>query len=395
MKYLQQCKDIIDTASHGVDNTPNTNGVDPGDDDADNDGTPESDNTDTDDIPEKYDDDVQDFYTDNDDTSDDGKDIVQDNSDSEIEQECYLFEALMYEKERAINKYTQQKAIYEALLNESTDVVKEAIEDKARNVGSFIDSIVNQIKKIIQSMKDSLTKNYAPVIESVKKNRSKIEGVTVPKGWTIDIIDDGPLAGVKLATFDVNDIPDMSDKRKYYIKKYSFLKESAIDQNATSAKDMVLSSIKGQESATFGSAQLKDSVAFVVDRYSKIASNIEAMSNALPSQKSAAERAATNESATSLEGTMKMYFEADEAEVPKDQQKATNKVDAAKSYFRLNSEMITALMNINSMLMKKHLNFVSKAANIAGVSIANPTLGKDNNNANNNTDQNQNNAENK
>ena len=154
---------------------------------------------------------------------------------------------------------------------------------------------------------------------------------------------------------------------------------------------MVLSSIKGQESATFGSAQLKDSVAFVVDRYSKIASNIEAMSNALPSQKSAAERAATNESATSLEGTMKMYFEADEAEVPKDQQKATNKVDAAKSYFRLNSEMITALMNINSMLMKKHLNFVSKAANIAGVSIANPTLGKDNNN----TDQNQNNAENK
>ena len=397
IKYLQQCKDIIDTASHGVDNTPNTDGVDPGDDDVDNDGTPEADD-DTgvdDDIPEKYDDDVQDFDPDNDDTSDDGKDIVQDNSDSEIEQECYLFEALMYEKERAINKYTQQKAVYEALLNESTDVVKEAIEDKARNVGSFIDSIVNQIKKLIQSMKDSLTKNYAPVIESVKKKAGDIKKVKIPDGWTIDIIDDGPLGSVVLANFDVNDIPDMSDKRKYYIKKYSFLKESAIDQNATSAKDMVLSSIKGQESATFGPAQLKDSVAFVVDRYSKIASNIEAMSNALPSQKSAAERAATNESATSLEGTMKMYFEADEAEVPKDQQKATNKVDAAKSYFRLNSEMITALMNINSMLMKKHLNFVSKAANIAGVSIANPTLGKDNNNANNNTDQNQNNAENK
>ena len=103
MKYLQQCKDIIDTASHGVDNTPNTNGVDPGDEDINNDGTPDSDNIN--DIPEKYDDDIQDFDADNnDDSSDDEKDVVQDNSESEVEQECYLFEALIFEKERAINR---------------------------------------------------------------------------------------------------------------------------------------------------------------------------------------------------------------------------------------------------------------------------------------------------
>ena len=396
MKYLQQCKDIIDTASHGADNTPNTNGVDPGDEDIDNDGDPESDNTDYD-IPEKYDDDIQDFdIASGDDSSDDEKDVVQDNSESEVEQECYLFEALMYEKERAINRYAQQKSVYEALINESTDIViREAIEDKAKNVGSFIDSIVNQVKKLIQSMKDSLTKNYAPVIESVKKKAGDIKKVKIPDGWTIDIIDDGPLGSVVLANFDVNDIPDMSDKRKYYIKKYSFLKESAIDQNATSAKDMILSSIKGQESAPYNGKSLENSIEFIITRYGNIAKKIEEMANRLPSQKSAAERAATNESTSSLESTMKMYFEADEAEVPKDQQKATNKTDAAKSYFRLNSEMITALMNINSMLMKKHLNFVSKAANMAGVSIANPSLGKNNdNNANNSTD-NQNNNDNK
>ena len=397
MKYLQQCKDIIDTASHGMDNTPNTDGVDPGDEDINNDGTPESDNTDYD-IPEKYDDDIQDFDIDSDDdSSDEEKDIVQDNSESEVEQECYLFEALMYEKERAINRYAQQKSVYDALINESTDIaIQEAIEDKAKSVGSFIDSIVNQVKKLIQSMKDSLTKNYTPVIESVKKNAEKIKTAKIPKGWTIDVIDDGPLASVTLANFDVNDIPDMTDKRKYYIKKYSFLKESKIDQNATSAKDMILSSIKGQESATYNSKSLEDSIKFITDRYGNIASKIETMANILQSQKNTAERAAsTNESTSSLESTMKMYFEADEAEVPKDQQKATNKTDAAKSYFRLNSEMITALMNINSMLMKKHLNFVSKAANMAGVSIANPSLGKNNdNNANNSTD-NQNNNDNK
>lgn len=397
MKYLQQCKDIIDTASHGVDNTPNTNGVDPGDEDIDNDGDPESDNTDYD-IPEKYDDDIQDFDIDSDDnSSDEEKDIVQDNSESEVEQECYLFEALIFEKERAINRYAQQKSIYDALINESTDIaIREAIEDKAKNVGSFIDSIVNQVKKLIQSMRDALTKNYAPVIESVSKKKGEISKVKIPDGWTIDKIDDTPLQNIPLAKFDVADIPDMGDKRKYYIKKYSFLKESNIDQNATSAKDMILSSIKGQESAPYKNSDLDYSINFVVNGYKKIADNIERMSNDLPSQKSAAERAAaTNESASTLENTMKMYFEADEAEVPKDQQKATNKTDAAKSYFRLNSEMITALMNINSMLMKKHLNFVSKAANMAGVSIANPSLGKNNdNNANNSTD-NQNNNDNK
>ena len=395
MKYLQQCKDIIDTASHGIDNTPNTNGVDPGDEDINNDGTPDSDNIN--DIPEKYDDDIQDFDADNnDDSSDDEKDVVQDNSESEVEQECYLFEALMYEKERAINRYAQQKSVYEALINESTDIViREAIEDKAKNVGSFIDSIVNQVKKLIQSMKDSLTKNYSPVIESVRKNAGKIKDVKIPDGWTIDIINDGPLASVALATFDINDIPDMADKRKYYIKKYFFLKESEIDKNATSAKDMVLSSIKGQESATYNGKSLEDSIEFITKRYANIASKIEAMANSLPSQKSAAERAATNESASTLDSTMRMYFEADEAEVPKDQQKATNKTDAAKSYFRLNSEMITALMNINSMLMKKHLNFVSKAANMAGVSIANPSLGKDDNNNANNNNADQNNNDNK
>lgn len=377
IKYLHQCKDIIDTAVHGVDNTPNTDGVDPGDEDTDNDGTPDSD------IPEQEDDDIQDFRISDDDESEDSeKDVVQDNSDTEIEQECYLFEAIIFEKERAINKYSQKKAVYEALVSEAdAQTVKNAIQDKANNVGSFIDSIVNQIKTLMQKMKDALTKNYDPVIESVKKNRGKIESVKIPDGWTMDVIDDTKLNSTALAKFDPNDISDMSDKRKYYIKKYNFLQDSKIDQDATSAKDMVLASIKGNESTPYTNNNLQDSVDFIVTRYTKHASDIEKMANDLPTQKNAAQRAATNESTLDLNGTMKMYFEADTADVPKDQQKATNKADAAKTYFRLNSEMITALMNINSMLMKKHLNFVTKAANIAGVSIDNPTLGKDKNTA--------------
>lgn len=378
MKYLRQCKDIIDTAANGIDNTPNTV------------SNPQEDN----DIPEKYDDDIQDFNSDNDISDDtEDKDIVQDNSDSEIERECYLFEAIMYDKERAITKYIQQQTMYEALIEESDNIIKEAIEDRVKNIGSFIDSIINQIKKLMQTMKDSMTKNYTPVIESVNNNKKAILGVKIPDGWTIDRIDDTPLQSISLPKFDVADIPDMGDKAKYYIKKYPFLKNSKIDQNANarSAKDIILSSIKGKENDKYTGTDLANSVKFIITGYSAIAKNIERMSNDLSTQKSAAERISTNESSLNLENTLKMYFEADEADVPKDQQKATNKTEAAKSYFRLNSEMIAALMNINSMLMKKHLNFVSKAANIAGITISNPSVGKDDNSTNNNnTDNNQN-----
>ena len=381
MKYLQQCKDIIDTASHGVDNTPNTDGVDPGDEDVDNDGTPDSNDTTTDDdTPEQYDDDIQDFNTNDNtgDTSDTEKDVVQDNSESEVEQECYLFEALMYEKERAINKYSQQKSIYEAIINEADGQdVKNAIQNKANAVGAFIDSIIEQIKTLINRMRGALTKSYAPIIKVVGEKSGTLKNTKVPDGWTIDEIKDDDLSKVALADFNVNDIDLMSDKKKYYAEKYSSIIKN-VDENTNSAKDMILASIKGTEGKPYGKTELAYSVDFIATRYKNISDNIDKMAARLQSQKTAAQRVAQNASTImDFNNTMKTYFEADAAEVPKDQQKATNKSDAGKTYFRLNSEMITALMNINAMLMKKHLNFVSKIANIAGVQLPSPKIGKE------------------
>lgn len=370
IKYLQQCKDIIDTAAHGIDNTPNTNGVDPGDDDINNDGNPESDY-----IPEEDDDFIQDFNTSNNTSTDNS---IQDNSDTELEQECYLFEAIIYEKERAVNRYSQKKAVYESLINEAdAQTVKNTIQDKVNNAGIFIDSIINQIKKLMQKMKDALTKNYAPIIKVVTNKANDIKNTEIPKDWTIDEIKDDDLAEVTLANFDVNDIDLMSDKKKYYAEKYPAIIKN-VNDNTNSVKDMILTTIKGQDGVTYDSNKLAYSVDFITTRYKNISDNISKMASKLQTQKTAAQRTVQNASTVmDLNSTMRTYFEADNAEVPKDQQKATNKADAGKTYFRLNSELITALMNINSMLMKKHLNFVSKIANIAGISLPSPSFGKD------------------
>src|SRR5699024_3088114 len=112
---------------------------------------------------------------------------------------------LMYEKERAINKYSQQKSIYEAIINEADGQdVKNAIQNKANAVGAFIDSIIEQIKTLINRMRGALTKSYAPIIKVVGEKSGTLKNTKVPDGWTIDEIKDDDLSKVALADFNVN-----------------------------------------------------------------------------------------------------------------------------------------------------------------------------------------------
>lgn len=384
MKYLQQCKDIIDTAEHGVDNTPNTDGVDPGDEDKDNDGTPEPEMED----PDDYDPETEEFEVDNDDGNndpdDDESENVQDNSESEIETESYLFEAIMFESERSINRYMQQQYYFETVLTEADgDNGHAGVQNKMKNVGAFIDSIIQQIQRLVKTMTDSLKVNYKDTITSVDKLSGKIKNVTPPEGWTIVRINHDPLTEVSsVPEFNVNDLEIMNDKSKYLSEKYNrIINSSKIKEGSSSAKDMILSTItqNGNEDK-YTKADIETGIKFITKDYGTIAANIQKMSTSLPGQKSKvqnlANQAAANESALDLQSTLSMYFE-DASDVPKDQQKATNKSEAGKTYFKLNSEVITAMMNINAMLMKKHLNFITKLADIAGEKIAPPKLGGD------------------
>ena len=402
MKYMQQCKDIIDTAAHGVDNTPNVDGVDPGDNDIDNDGTPDEDTE----IPEEYDEELEEYNID--DSSE--EEFTQDNSDSELEQECYLFEAIMYEKERAINRYVQKQYVYEEVLTEAPKAVQ--------TVEAFIDSIIEQIRKLIRMMKERFSKNYEPVIQSIKANRNILESKTPPPDWTTDTLNHEKLKEAKLANFNGQTDPTLlSEKKNYYMERYrDIIVDKTKAENASdSAKDILLESMKLQENVPYNQDQLKNSISFIADHFTPISNAITTMANALPNQKSIARQfkynstaggtqppkqqqgdqapktgegagsggeakpAAKEESAYSiftLDNTMQMYFEADSAEVPADTPNMVNRNEVPKLYFRYNSEMITALMNINTMLMKKHLNFVNKIAVIAGVQLNKPTIGK-------------------
>lgn len=386
MKYMYQCKDIIDTAAHGVDNTPNTD-IDPGDTDVDNDGTPESDNTDTD---IDMDDETDQYSISDDDMSEESHDNTIDNSETDVEQESYLFNATVFEKERAINAYIQKYTISESLLEAEGDTntgntpTNNATvgQSKIKNIGSFIDSIIDQLKKLVKSLTNALAVNYTPVINSVKEQSTALSKVEIPNTWTIQSINHEPLTDFSAPTFSVSDIDSFDDKKKYLSDNYkTLIKAANVKEGTNSAKDMILASIMNPNETPYTENELKNSIKFITEDFRKIVDNITKQTNTITNQKTAAQNAApANESVMfNLESTLHMYFEDNNQEMPEN--KSTNKQDAVKNYFRINSEVCTAVMNINSMCMKKHLTFIRKLATIGGIKIDSPDRGPDNGNA--------------
>ena len=386
MKYMYQCKDIIDTAAHGVDNTPNTD-IDPGDTDVDNDGTPESDNTDTD---IDMDDETDQYSISDDDMSEESHDNTIDNSETDVEQESYLFNATVFEKERAINAYIQKYTISESLLEAEGDTntgntpTNNATvgQSKIKNIGSFIDSIIDQLKKLVKSLTNALAVNYTPVINSVKEQSTALSKVEIPNTWTIQSINHEPLTDFSAPTFSVSDIDSFGDKKKYLSDNYkTLIKAANVKEGTNSAKDMILASIMNPNETPYTENELKNSIKFITEDFRKIVDNITKQTNTITNQKTAAQNAApANESVMfNLESTLHMYFEDNNQEMPEN--KSTNKQDAVKNYFRINSEVCTAVMNINSMCMKKHLTFIRKLATIGGIKIDSPDRGPDNGNA--------------
>lgn len=382
MKYMYQCKDIIDTAVHGVDNTPNTD-IDPGDTDVDNDGTPESDaDTDID-----IDDETDQYSISDDDTGEESTDNTVDNSETDVERESYLFNAMVFEKERAINAYIQKYTIYESLLEAEGDTNNNVPannnatgQSKIKNIGSFIDSIIDQLKKLVKSLTNALTVNYTPVIESVEEQSKALEKVEIPNTWTIQSIDHKPLTNFTAPAFSAADIDSFSDKKKYLSDKYSTLIKAAnVKDGTNSAKDMILATIMNSNETPYTKNEFNNSIQFITNDFKIIVKNITKQTNTITNQKTAAQNAVpANESVGfNLESTLQMYFEDNNQEMPEN--KSVNKQDAVKNYFRLNSEVCTAVMNINNMCMKKHLTFIRKLATIGGIKIATPDRGPDNN----------------
>lgn len=394
IKYLQQCKDIINTASSGVDSTPN-NEVDPGNTDDDNDGIaddnePESieddeDKTENDGEEDPESEDDNENIDDDIETSPkpDGDDhVVQDNSENEIEQECYLFDAMILEAERYINHLALIDKYAKVSTNEAVDpnAIKKAVSSK-------IDFIIQKIKSILEKVRNALKLNYKPIIDAVDKNKAKILKAKVPSEWTMKKIDTKPLLNFNIARHKPDF--DYSKPSEWMPKEYSSICEKTQNESQN-PKDMILAKLYTDREETYTASDFRDSVEFISSGYEKIVSACDKAVTELNNEKDriAREQASKPDAKTSeadnkedqkesafLNDIYKTYFSEDSMPGSVEKSEESKKFDNGGDYCKNTANLITAVININNMALKKHINFVRKLASSVGVKLPMPALG--------------------
>lgn len=370
IKYLLQCKDIINTAAAGVDNTPN-NEIDPGDNDDDNNNVVDSDDMDD---PE-----LQDFYVDDEPDSDNDEDktvIEKDESEQEIEQEFYLFEAELFQKTRSIENMIMKQSLLESIKEDVAGGNTAAnINEKKKSVQAIIQNIAQQITNMVQKFVSSFTKNYEYQINFIQKNKEKIMSAKIPDTWTIQKIDIKVLDQFNLVPFSEGDAELLKDKGKYLSQKYGSILASS-DGNE-SAKDRLMKKIYQENESKYTNTDRNEGFTFVTAGYKKAIANLEKARNSLDKSVTSTKNIVAKEN--SLENTMLTYFYEDTSDV-KDVEKEDSKSDSVKQYFSISSEVIVAVMNAYNMAMKKHIVFLQKLAQIKGAKLEpNPNKETDNN----------------
>lgn len=370
IKYLLQCKDIINTAAAGVDNTPN-NEIDPGDNDDDNNNVVDSDDMDD---PE-----LQDFYVDDEPDSDNDEDktvIEKDESEQEIEQEFYLFEAELFQKTRSIENMIMKQSLLESIKEDVAGGNTAAnINEKKKSVQAIIQNIAQQITNMVQKFVSSFTKNYEYQINFIQKNKEKIMSAKIPDTWTIQKIDIKVLDQFNLVPFSEGDAELLKDKGKYLSQKYGSI--LAPSDGNESAKDRLMKKIYQENESKYTNTDRNEGFTFVTAGYKKAIANLEKARNSLDKSVTSTKNIVAKEN--SLENTMLTYFYEDTSDV-KDVEKEDSKSDSVKQYFSISSEVIVAVMNAYNMAMKKHIVFLQKLAQIKGAKLEpNPNKEADNN----------------
>lgn len=427
MKYLQQCKDIISTATDGIDNTPNDE-TDPGDaeqelddeelddssEEPDDDSEPDTDDGEED--PEEIDIKLQAQSEDDDDendsdpedgfnTDDSGVEPLHDNSEDDFEEACYLFEADAFQAERLITEMMFRESMINYLSEDATGADKPGIRP-GETASAIIQKLMAQFQNLVIKFITKFS-GYDKQAAYIKKNRGKITRAKIPENWTIQKMNMTELEKFVVPNLVEEDLGLLGNKDKYLTAKYGEKSGTACkilsdELEGSSVKDRIMKLCLDETETPYNEHERDESMNFVTQGYQKCISNIKNAQSRLKSAQSNAKTFAKESAVMDLEATMMTYFgESDEnqntdgdgtpngntpkpetkndgevpknltnkADLPKDQENNGNikRSNAARLYFAINTGVIVAVMNTYNKAMKKHLKFVKTLAKIGGV----------------------------
>lgn len=338
MKYLQQCKDIISTATDGIDNTPNDetdsgdaeqelddeeldddSSEEPDDESENDDSEPDTDDGEED--PEEIDIKLQAQSEDDDDendsdsedgfnTDDSGVEPLHDNSEDDFEEACYLFEADAFQAERLITEMMFRESMIDYLSEDATGTDKPGIRP-GETASAIIQKLMAQFQNLVVKFITKFS-GYDKQAAYIKKNRGKIEKAKIPENWTIQKMNMTELEKFVVPNLVEEDLGLLGNKDKYLTAKYgengSACKIMSNKLEGSSAKDRIMKLCLEEKETPYKEQERNESMNFVTQGYQKCISNIKNAQSRLKSAQSNAKTFAKESAVMDLEATMMTYF---------------------------------------------------------------------------------------
>lgn len=368
-KYLQQCKDIIETGLNGVDNDPNIEGY-PGDDNFEDD----IDNSDLDNID--FDDNTHDVQIIENEDKDKSNKI-----ESDFEESAYLFEATEFSINRLImHEYTND--YFKLLINEADLNNIKSLADKASS--NKIDSVIFQISKLFEKFQKVFQDIFIKRINDIKSNEKIIKSSQIPNGWTMDYIDTDKLLNISAKDFNYN-----SDKNKL-IDEDTYLKSEWGEYlgEGKSIQDKINNKLQ-TISAPYNNTLRDNGLKFLYSYESemkKLMNEINIIKNAKSKAKSIinqlSESTTIDDNISTLEEAISIYFNEENSfgdgssnnntsnqnnmtntSQSQNNTNNTNNNDSKKAidlYFSVNTKILAAKMSLMQKAAKNHCTFLEK-----------------------------------
>ena len=271
---------------------------------------------------------------------------------SNMERELYLFEAELFLDKR----YDGYNNLNKSFIQEA-DAPNESTGNKS--------SIIQKVKNLISSIKDSYNKTFATQIKFISDNKNIIMSGNVPDNWTIQKLNTDLLKDLKVVPFSMKDAELLKNANKYLDAKYSNI-VAPTSKDKASINDRIMGKVYDEREQKYGDAERNDGYQFIVSDYKKFADYYTAELQKLSDSynKRYEELVAKNkqnkpEQKATKESTMEMYFKEDSLNEASDVS-VDDEYNVMTDHLVITNKILTVAMNIHIKNFKKQYAFLHK-----------------------------------
>lgn len=368
MGYMKQCKEIIELAMK-----PSSCSSAEEDDEVDLDAA----ENDIQDIQSGEDSDEGDPDTSDDYSEDDeDKEVVQEEEPTDdIETECYLFEAELYNAFRSYDRTTIAESIMQSINEDSmpkiepaqSSSVKDHDTTEKKGLWGKLKILIDKVNELI----NKYVKNIDQLINSIGKltgaDEAIIKKTPIPPDTRIQRVNIAPLFNIKPVAFIYNEAEaeKLKDKKKYLQEKYSNLIKFPDDEKErenTSITDGILNAIMDKEESAYVEKDKADGITYINtasevihNAVNGIKKNIENAKNWLEQEQ---KRQPKQPPQTNNDNSNDKDKDSDGNKSEFDK-----KSEAVMAYAEANQSLCAAIMTVHTKVFKKHKAFMQAFKN--------------------------------